>query len=566
MSIRQAVIVPALSDRVELPTSEELALAIGKPAEIEVVEDRDSIPKFDCDVLSCIGLPEVGTTALLRLICFLGLVAHVLLSLPASAQSTPQVPPAMEREREIAMALSACPQSVASKAAVYVLDKSGYVKVRDSQNGFTAIVQHSLLTSREPQCMDEEGTRTFLPRMLKVAELRAQGKSPDEINRFVAEAVANRVFPAPSRPGVIYMLSTENVVPKPKADGLTTFPAHVMFYGTHLTNADLGLDGNLSGPAFVVNEGNPHALIIVPVLAHPGSGHAISESRSAPGYYRMMLGKFEITALSDGSSQVPMGKLLTNITPAQYDSALQKAFLKDPVETSVNAFLIKTGTKLILVDAGAGSFLGPTQGKLLSSLKAAGYQPEQVDEIYLTHMHGDHLGGLLADGKTAFPNAIVRAAQPEADFWLSTAQMNAAPEDLKSFFQGAMSSLQPYIAAGKFKPFPGDGELVPGVSAKLVPGHTPGSTVYVVESLGERLVLLGDLVHVAAIQFADPSVAIRFDSEPGQAVAARNREFLAASDNRYWIGGAHIPFPGIGHVRAVGSGYEFVPTPYLSLP
>src|SRR5258708_2518310 len=121
MSIRQAVIIPASPDRVyEVPTSgEELALAIGKSAEIEAGEDRDRMPKCDCDVLSCIGRPAVGTTALLRLICFLGLVAQVLLSLPVSAQSTPQVPPAIEREKEIAMALSACPQSVASKAAVY---------------------------------------------------------------------------------------------------------------------------------------------------------------------------------------------------------------------------------------------------------------------------------------------------------------------------------------------------------------------------------------------------------------------------------------------------------------
>jgi len=112
----------------------------------------------------------------------------------AAAQSTQaagsQLPQLMDREKETALALSACPKSVASKAAVYVLEKSGYVRVRDSQNGFTAIVQHSLPTSQEPQCMDVEGTRTFLPRILKVAELRAQGKSSEEIERFVADAFA----------------------------------------------------------------------------------------------------------------------------------------------------------------------------------------------------------------------------------------------------------------------------------------------------------------------------------------------------------------------------------------
>jgi glyoxylase-like metal-dependent hydrolase (beta-lactamase superfamily II) len=496
-------------------------------------------------------------------ILVLGLAIQIVLSLPVTAQSTPQstpqVPPPMDREKEIALALSACPQFVASKAAVYVLDKTGYVKVRESQNGFTALVQHSLLTTREPQCMDAEGTRTFLPRMLKVAELRAQGKSPDEIKRIVADAVAKGSLQPPTHPGVDYMLSTENVVTDEKGV-VATFPPHVMFYAPYLTNADLGSEGQAGGgPAFVAGEGSPYALVIVPIGAHSGPAHTMSEKPSSPGSYRMTLGKFEITALSDGSSPVPMGNLLTNITPAQYDAALRKAFLKDPIDTSVNAFLINTGSKFVLVDTGAGTFLGPAEGKLLSNLKAAGYQPEQIEEIYLTHMHGDHIGGLLADGQAAFPKAIVRAAQAEADFWLSTAQMDAAPEPMKSFFKNAMSALKPYIAAGRFKPFRGDMEMVPGILAKLTPGHTPGSTVYVVESQGEKLVLLGDLVHVAAIQFADPSVSIRFDNDSGEAVAARKKAFLDASDSRYWVAGAHIPFPGIGHVRAAGSGYEFVP-------
>src|SRR5499425_1539385 len=209
------------------------------------------------------------TTSSLIRICLLGLAAQVAMSASAAAQSTQaagsQQPPLMDRQKEIALALSACPPFVASKAAVYVLDKSGYVKVRDSQNGFTAIVQHSLPTSQEPQCMDAEGTRTLLPRMLKVAELRAQGRSPEEIKRFVADAFAKGIFQAPTRPGVDYMLSTENLVTVDEAKGIVApFPPHVMFYGPYLTNADLGSDGSPGGPAFVAAEGTPHALIIVP--------------------------------------------------------------------------------------------------------------------------------------------------------------------------------------------------------------------------------------------------------------------------------------------------------------
>ena len=227
------------------------------------------------------GLPGGGFMSLIR-ICLLGLVAQIAVSGSAAAQSSQaagsQQPPLMDRQKEIALALSACPQSVASKAAVYVLDKSGYVKVRDSQNGFTALVQHSLPTSQEPQCMDAEGTRTFLPRYLKVAELRAQGKGPEEIERFVADAFAKGLFQAPTRPGVDYMLSTENLVTNDKG-GVVHFPPHVMFYGPYLTNADLGSDGNFAGPAFVAGESTPHALIIVPVGAHTDADHASTDKR-----------------------------------------------------------------------------------------------------------------------------------------------------------------------------------------------------------------------------------------------------------------------------------------------
>jgi glyoxylase-like metal-dependent hydrolase (beta-lactamase superfamily II) len=115
----------------------------------------------------------------------------------------------------------------------------------------------------------------------------------------------------------------------------------------------------------------------------------------APGYYRVMLGDFEVTALSDGTVKLPVRDLLTRTTPARVDAALKRSFLANPVETSVNAYLINTGSKLVLVDTGAAGLFGPTLGSLQANLKAAGYQPEQVDEIYITHMHPDHVGGLV---------------------------------------------------------------------------------------------------------------------------------------------------------------------------
>ena len=120
---------------------------------------------------------------------------------------------------------------------------------------------------------------------------------------------------------------------------------------------------------------------------------------------------------------------------------------------------------------------GPTLGNLLASLAAAGYKPEQVDAVLITHMHADHVGGLMADGKPAFPNATVHADQADADFWLSAEKLAAAPEAMKGFFQGALASMNPYVSGAKFKPFQGATNLFAGIRAVATPGHTPGHTV-----------------------------------------------------------------------------------------
>ena len=286
----------------------------------------------------------------------------------------------------------------------------------------------------------------------------------------------------------------------------------------------------------------------------------------APAYYRLMLGDFEVTALSDGTVKLPVKDLLTNTTPAKVGAALKRSFLPDMVETSVNAYLINTGSKLVLVDTGAAGLFGPTLGNLLSNMQAAGYKPEQVDEIYITHMHPDHVGGLMAGGAIAFPNAVLRVDKADTDFWLSETNMNAAPQDAKGFFQGAMASLKPYVAAGKLKTFEGNTELVPGIRALASHGHTAGHSVYVVESKGEKLVLWGDLMHVAALQFDNPAVTIKFDSESKAAAKERIKAYADAAKNGYLVGASHIAFPGLGRVRAAGGkSYTWVPLNYSSL-
>ena len=302
----------------------------------------------------------------------------------------------------------------------------------------------------------------------------------------------------------------------------------------------------------------PLALIALPALAT-----APAASTTAPGFQRMKLGSFEVTALSDGTFGADYKALLKNISPAKLDAKLGQVFLKNPVPLSVNAYLINTGTKLVLIDTGSGNLFGPTLGFLGANLKAAGYTPDQVDEIYITHFHPDHVGGLAnPDGSAVFTNAIVRADKRESDYWLSDANLKSAPAEAKAFFQGARKSLSSYVESGKFKPFNGPTQLVPGISAISTIGHKVGHTTYVVQSQGERLVLWGDLVHAAALQFPDPNVAIVFDTNSAQAIASRKRAFADAATSKTWVGASHISFPGLGHVVRNGTGYEWIPANY----
>ena len=307
------------------------------------------------------------------------------------------------------------------------------------------------------------------------------------------------------------------------------------------------------------------ALLFGGAFSSPALAEAPMVRTQAPGFYRMPLGDFEVTALSDGTAKFPMGKLLMGAPAGKVKQALERSYLGETVDTSVNAYLVNTGSKLVLIDAGAAGLFGPTLGNLLANLRAAGYQPEQVDEIYITHMHGDHIGGLMAGGSRAFPNATVRIDKRDTDFWLSEANMNKAPADAKDFFKGAMASANPYLATGKLKTFEGNTELVPGVRAHSTYGHTPGHTIYVVESKGEKLVLIGDLIHAAAVQFDNPAVTIQFDSDPKAAARQRMLAFADAAKNGYMIGASHLSFPGIGRLRTAGKGYTFVPVNYVGL-
>jgi glyoxylase-like metal-dependent hydrolase (beta-lactamase superfamily II) len=315
---------------------------------------------------------------------------------------------------------------------------------------------------------------------------------------------------------------------------------------------------------------------VISVLASQRPSHASAPmaQTQAPGFYRVMIGDLEVTPLNDGVVPYKTRDVLPTATDQQIQHFLSDNALTDPVGMSYNGFLINTGSKLILVDTGSGgkleddpSFHGT--GRLMANLRAAGYRPEQVDEVFITHRGQDHVGGLTTRGVMAFPNAIVHAPRAEFDVVVDPDKQKALLERahgsafVKGWIKFAQDAFAPYIAAGRFQLFDGDASFPSGVHALATPGHTPGHTSYVIESRGERLILLGDLV-LSPLQFIDPALGSRFDSKPADAAAQRVRILSDAAQSHAWVAGGHIPFPAIGHVLRDATGFRFVPPNYAT--
>ncbi|MGV7212616.1 MBL fold metallo-hydrolase [Bradyrhizobium sp. UFLA05-112] len=279
-------------------------------------------------------------------------------------------------------------------------------------------------------------------------------------------------------------------------------------------------------------------------------------------FYRVHVGAVTVTVLSDGTVPQDLHALLTSTTRAKTDKLLDASFLHNPIEASINAFLIALPDRLVLVDTGSGELFGPGNGgKLRASLAAAGYRPEQITDILITHVHTDHSGGLVEGGRIVFPSATVHLGKPDIDFFLNPANSVESGYDRK-YFDEAIKTLKPYVDAGKVAAFSSTTEVVPGITATLHPGHTPGSAFYTLVSQGERMTFIGDIIHVASVQFPDPSITIVYDVNPKAAEATREQAFAQFASERELIAAPHLPFPGIGHVRRADKGYQWVPIEY----
>ncbi|SFW70778.1 MBL fold metallo-hydrolase [Amycolatopsis australiensis] len=280
------------------------------------------------------------------------------------------------------------------------------------------------------------------------------------------------------------------------------------------------------------------------------------------------IGAVTVTTIYDGALPI-FAADMHGESPQRITELLADGFLppEGDLQTAVNTFLFRSAGRTVLVDAGAGTSLGPGTGHLLGNLRAAGTSPEQIDDVLITHLHPDHASGLLtATGQAAFPAATVHVSAPDVEHWLNDAVAARAEGVQAQIHQWAAQALAPYRADGRLATFTYGEQPVPGVTAVDLHGHTPGHSGYLVGDAAERLLFWGDTVHSHAVQLPAPHVTMDIDSDRPGARAARQR-VLAEIRARGWaVGAAHLPFPGVGRIRFRDGDAQWVPAPYRPLP
>lgn len=291
---------------------------------------------------------------------------------------------------------------------------------------------------------------------------------------------------------------------------------------------------------------------------------AQANTQQVPGYYHQQLGAYQITALLDGTNYIQTS-LFKDIGAEQTQQILQKYYVDQAkgIQTSVNAFLIKTPRGLILVDSGAASCFGSHLGSVAKNLQAAGYTLDQVNTVVLTHLHPDHVCGITQQGQKVFPKASIYVHEREANFWLSPKTVKQLPQAKQPGFLATQNmiktALAPYQSSQQFRTFK-DNSQIEMLKVLDSRGHTPGHHSFSLQSAGQEMVFIGDIVHSHTLQFDAPKTAIEYDIDPQAAVATRLKMFAEIAGQGKWVAAPHLPFPGLGHIYQVNhQQYQWIP-------
>ncbi len=305
--------------------------------------------------------------------------------------------------------------------------------------------------------------------------------------------------------------------------------------------------------------GSGTAALTLAGASGPAWSAAEMQGTQVPGYYRFMLGEYEITILSDGSYTLPTDLIAQNQPRDVVKRYLEANFLDPEFRTShVNIPLINTGEELILVDVGGGGNFLDGAGKLIENMQAAGYAPEDIDKVVITHAHPDHLWGLIDDfDDPLYPDAQFFISKPEWEFWSGDRAVETLPEMFQSFAAGASRRL-PMIADTVTLTAEGD-EIASGITVLDTPGHTPGHGSVMVKEGGETLIITADTTTHPYVSFQHPGWWPGTDLDPKIAETSRRKVLDLAATGRSMILAYHLSFPGLGHVARQGSAYRFVP-------